>query len=76
MFTAGQWARVPLYLRAALRAGQAVDGPAVIAEELATTVVEPGWRAAVTDRLDLLLTRVAAAPWRGAGRHRGGSGAA
>ena len=62
MFTAGEWARVPLYLRAALRAGQAVDGPAVIAEELATTVVEPGWRAAVTDRLDLLLTRVAPRP--------------
>jgi 5-oxoprolinase (ATP-hydrolysing) len=62
MFTAGQWARVPLYLRTALRAGQAVDGPAVIAEELATTVVEPGWRAAVTDRLDLLLTRVAPRP--------------
>ena len=62
MFTAGQWARVPLYLRTALRAGQAVDGPAVIAEELATTVVEPGWRAAVTDRLDLLLSRVAPRP--------------
>jgi 5-oxoprolinase (ATP-hydrolysing) len=62
MFTAGEWARVPLYLRTALRAGQAVDGPAVIAEELATTVVEPGWRAAVTDRLDLLLTRVAPRP--------------
>ena len=62
MFTAGQWARVPLFLRAALRAGQAVDGPAIIAEELATTVVEPGWRAAVTDRLDLLLTRVAPRP--------------
>ena len=62
MFTAGEWARVPLYLRAALRTGQAVDGPAVIAEELATTVVEPGWRAAVTDRLDLLLTRVAPRP--------------
>ena len=53
---------MPLYLRTALRAGQAVDGPAIIAEELATTVVEPGWRAAVTDRLDLLLTRVAPRP--------------
>ncbi|MFY9864719.1 MAG: hydantoinase B/oxoprolinase family protein, partial [Trebonia sp.] len=62
MFAAGQWARVPLHLRTALRARQAVDGPAVIAEELATTVVEPGWRAAVTDRLDLLLTRVAPRP--------------
>ena len=36
-----------------------MDGPAIIAEDLATTVVEPGWRASVTDRLDLLLTRVA-----------------
>jgi 5-oxoprolinase (ATP-hydrolysing) len=62
MFTAGEWARVPLFRRAALRAGQAVDGPAIIAEELATTVVEPGWRAAVTDRLDLLLTRIAPRP--------------
>jgi len=62
MFTAGEWARVPLYRRAELRAGQAVDGPAVIAEELATTVVEPGWRAVVTDALDLLLSRVAPRP--------------
>jgi len=62
MFTAGEWARVPLFRRAALRAGQAVDGPAIIAEELATTVVEPGWRAAVTDRFDLLLTRVVPRP--------------
>jgi 5-oxoprolinase (ATP-hydrolysing) len=62
MFIAGEWTRAPLFLRAALGAGQAVDGPAIIAEELATTVVEPGWRAAVTDRLDLLLTRVAPRP--------------
>jgi 5-oxoprolinase (ATP-hydrolysing) len=62
MFIDGQWTRVPLFLRTALRAGQAVDGPAIIAEELATTVIEPGWRAAVTDRLDLLLTRVAPRP--------------
>jgi 5-oxoprolinase (ATP-hydrolysing) len=37
-----------------------VAGPAVIAEDLATTVVEPGWRASVTGARDLLLTRVAA----------------
>jgi 5-oxoprolinase (ATP-hydrolysing) len=51
-----------LFRRAALRARQAVDGPAIIAEDLATTVVEPGWRASVTDRLDLLLIRVAPGP--------------
>jgi len=59
MFAAGEWAEVPLYRRAELSPGQAVHGPAVIAEDLATTVVEPGWRASVTDRLDLLLTRAA-----------------
>jgi 5-oxoprolinase (ATP-hydrolysing) len=58
MFTSGDWAEVDLFLRAALRPGQAIDGPAIIAEELATTVVEPGWQAVVSDRGDLLLSRV------------------
>ena len=62
MFAAGEWARVPLFRRDTLRPGQAVDGPAIIAEDLATTVVEPGWRASVTDGLDLLLTRIAPRP--------------
>ena len=61
LFAAGQWRTAPLYRRAALAPGQAVDGPAIIAEDLATTVVEPGWRASVTGRLDLLLTRTAPA---------------
>ena len=64
MFTAGAWAEVDLFPRAALRGGQAVDGPAIIAEDLATTVVEPGWRAVVTDRGDLLLERTAPRPDR------------
>jgi 5-oxoprolinase (ATP-hydrolysing) len=58
MFAAGTASAVPLYRRRDLPPGQAVDGPAIIAEDLATTVVEPGWRALITDRLDLLLTRV------------------
>jgi 5-oxoprolinase (ATP-hydrolysing) len=62
MYAGGAWRSVPLFRRATLRTGQAVDGPAIIAEELATTVVEPGWRASVTDGLDLLLTRVAPRP--------------
>jgi 5-oxoprolinase (ATP-hydrolysing) len=62
MFAAGQWLTVPLCRRGALAPGAAVDGPAVIAEDLATTVVEPGWRASVTPGRDLLLTRVAPRP--------------
>ena len=64
MFADGAWAEVDLFSRAALRPGHAVDGPAVIAEDLATTVVEPGWRAVVSDRGDLLLSRVTARPER------------
>jgi 5-oxoprolinase (ATP-hydrolysing) len=60
MFAAGEWLTVPLYRRDALGPDQDVDGPAIIAEDLATTVVEPGWRASVTGARDLLLTRVAA----------------
>ena len=64
MFTGGSWAEVDLFERARLRPGHAVDGPAIITEELATTVVEPGWQAVVTGRGDLLLSRVAARPDR------------
>jgi 5-oxoprolinase (ATP-hydrolysing) len=68
MFTGGAWADVGLYPRASLSPGHAVTGPALITEELATTVVEPGWQAVVTDRGDLLMSRVEARPDRaGAG---------
>src|SRR3984885_15235162 len=62
MFAAGKRSAVPLYRRRELPPGQAVDGPAIIAEDLATTVVEPGWRASITDRLGPLLPRAGPAP--------------
>jgi 5-oxoprolinase (ATP-hydrolysing) len=37
-----------LFRAEGLRAGAAIDGPAILAERNATTVVEPGWRASVT----------------------------
>ena len=64
MFTRGAWADVDLFPRAGLRPGHAVDGPAIITEELATTVLEPGWRAVVTGRGDLLMSRVTPRPGR------------
>src|SRR5579863_5163402 len=62
MFTAGSWAEVDLHARTGLQPGAAVTGPAIIAEELATTVVEPGWQATVSDDGDLIMTRVTARP--------------
>jgi 5-oxoprolinase (ATP-hydrolysing) len=58
MYTGGAWHATPVHRRELLRAGHAVDGPAIIAEANATTVVEPGWRASVTPRDDLVLERV------------------
>ena len=52
-------ADTPFFDRATLPPGHPVEGPAVIVEANGTTVVEPGWRANVTDRGDLLLERVA-----------------
>ena len=41
----GEWLDAELHVRESLRAGARIDGPAVIAEKNATTVVEPGWQA-------------------------------
>ncbi|MBL8516049.1 MAG: hydantoinase B/oxoprolinase family protein [Betaproteobacteria bacterium] len=51
---------VPVFEREVLLAGQTLEGPALIAERNATTVLEPGWRAEVTAGGDLVLNRVAA----------------
>ncbi|KAB8161959.1 5-oxoprolinase [Streptomyces sp. 3MP-14] len=62
MWTGGAWRDVPLHQRAGLRPGDAVAGPAIVAEDDATTVVEPGWRATVGARGHLLLDRVTPRP--------------
>jgi 5-oxoprolinase (ATP-hydrolysing) len=64
MFSAGAWVDVELYQRDDIVPGDRVDGPAVVAEANATTVVEAGWQAGVNDLGHLLLSRVAARPER------------
>ena len=44
----GGWLDAGLFVRASLRPGAVIAGPAVIAEQNATTVVEPGWQATLT----------------------------
>jgi 5-oxoprolinase (ATP-hydrolysing) len=57
IFSGGQYHDAGVYDRDALRPGDAIPGPAVIREDNATTVVEPGWRATFTARGDLILER-------------------
>ena len=62
MFTSGAdglaaWHDCALIVRADLRPGDVVPGPAIIAEQNATTVVEPGWLATLTELDHLLLQR-------------------
>jgi N-methylhydantoinase A len=52
----GGWADLPLYDRGKLGAGAALDGPAVVEQMDATTLVLPGQRVAVDDYGNLLLT--------------------
>ena len=54
----GGWQMAALVVRADMRAGDQIAGPAIIAEPNATTVVEPGWRAQLTALDHLVLTRV------------------
>lgn len=64
MFADRRWQDTPLHRREALHPSDTVTGPAVIAEADATTVVDPGWQAAIGDTGHLLLTRVRPRPGR------------
>ncbi|RKR67221.1 5-oxoprolinase (ATP-hydrolysing) [Acidovorax sp. 94] len=62
MYTGGvdgvaAWHDAALVVREDLRPGDVIPGPAIIAEKNATTIVEPGWEAALTDLDHLLLNR-------------------
>jgi 5-oxoprolinase (ATP-hydrolysing) len=51
---------VPLYDRETIKAGQGVDGPAIIREPTGTNVIESGWRAEMNAWGHLILTRTVA----------------
>ncbi|MFF3324076.1 hydantoinase B/oxoprolinase family protein [Streptomyces sp. NPDC002889] len=66
MVVDGERREVALYARGDLRPGAVVEGPAIVAEAEATTVVDPGWQAVAGDGGHLLLTRVRPRPGRAA----------
>jgi 5-oxoprolinase (ATP-hydrolysing) len=58
VFFEDQWRETPFFDRDSLRAGDTLDGPAVIRESNTTLVVEPGWRAEITAQHHVVLHRV------------------
>jgi len=64
MFGGEWWHNTALFKRTDTRSGDIIKGPAIIAEDNATTIVEPGWQAQVTPHKHLVLTRIEAMPER------------
>ncbi len=58
IFANGQSQACRFFDREALLPEQQIDGPAIIVEKTGTTVVEQGWQAELTERADLVLTRI------------------
>ncbi len=57
MYADGAWRDAALVVREDMRPGDVLQGPAIIAEKNATTVVEPGWEASLTELNHLMLER-------------------
>lgn len=53
------WRLAPIYESESLPPGASIPGPAILIDANATTVVEPGWQADVSDDNSLVLTRPA-----------------
>jgi len=64
LFSAGQSHSAPAYDRDTLQADDQINGPAIIIEQNATTIVEPGWQATVSTQNHLMLKRVVPLPKR------------
>ncbi len=57
IYTNAAFRDAAVYAREHLRPGDSIAGPAVIREQNATTVIEPGWRASLTPRDHMVLER-------------------
>ena len=61
LYSRDAWHDAPVYDRDALLAGDSIEGPAMLREANATTIVEAGWRAEITRRNHMVMTRHAKA---------------
>ncbi|WP_097886634.1 hydantoinase B/oxoprolinase family protein [Streptomyces sp. st140] len=64
LYAEGRWQRAPLHRRADLPVGATVTGPAILAEDDATTVLDPGWQTEAAPTGHLVLTRSTPRPER------------
>ena len=64
VFLSGHWRNIPVWERDGIASGTKLEGPALIVESHATTVLEAGWCAEITPERNLVLTRVLPRPTR------------
>ena len=57
VFFQGKWRDTPVFDRENLVIGKKVEGPVIIVEKNATTIIDPGWSAVLRENNDLVLTR-------------------
>ena len=58
MFTAEKWHNTPVYRREDLQPGDYINGAAIIVEKISTIIIEPNWKAILTERNHLILQRL------------------
>ena len=58
VFFCGTFIKTALYVREDLMVGQDIEGPAIIEENGATTIVPPGWKIGVLTYGDMLMERI------------------
>lgn len=58
IFTDGAWHNSAIYRRESLAPGAIMNGPALLIEPNQTIVIEPGWRAEITNRNHVVIRRV------------------
>lgn len=57
LFCGGRWRDANVFVRSQLTQSARIEGPAIIAEDTATTVVDPGWSARIDERGFLILEK-------------------
>ena len=57
-YSQGEWHNAPVFLRADMRPGMSVSGPAILVEPNQTIVVEADWRLEISARDHVVLRRV------------------